>query len=208
VVNRAIDRYKLAADNHALMDHMKQNAEELERLNAQLTDMANRDALTGLYNHRYFREVLDKELARAERHDRVFSLVFIDIDHFKNYNDTHGHLAGDDLLRRLAGVLRQQSRKSTVVVRYGGEEFVLLVPEADQDAARQFAENLRRAVEQHPFPGRECQPSGKLTLSLGVAAFPVSGRTSTELIDHADKALYRSKHGGRNLVSVWDPGHA
>jgi len=205
VVNRAIDRYKLAADNRALMEHMKQNAEQLEQLNAQLTDMAHRDALTGLYNHRYFREVLTKEIARSERHSRAFSLLFIDIDHFKNYNDTHGHLAGDELLKRLADILRGYSRASTVVVRYGGEEFVLLVPEADTEAARLLAEKLRGVVEKHPFSGRETQPCGKITLSLGVATFPESGRDATTLIDNADKALYQSKHGGRNLVSVWDP---
>jgi diguanylate cyclase (GGDEF)-like protein len=205
VVNRAIDRYKLAADNRALMQHMKQNAEQLEQLNVQLTDMVNRDALTGLYNHRYFREFLTKEIARSEQHPRAFSLVFIDIDHFKNYNDTHGHLAGDELLKRLADILRGYSGASTVVVRYGGEEFVLLVPEADTKAARELAEKLRGLVEDHPFSGRETQPCGKITLSLGVATFPESGRDATTLIDHADKALYRSKHDGRNLVSVWDP---
>jgi diguanylate cyclase (GGDEF)-like protein len=203
VVNRAIDRFRLAADNRALMDHMKRNAEELERLNAQLTDMANRDALTGLHNHRFFREALDKEIARSERHDRQFSLIFLDIDHFKNFNDTHGHLAGDELLKKLADLLRSNSRATTVVVRYGGEEFVLLVPETDGEGARVLAEKLRCAVAEYAFPGRESQPDGRLTMSLGVATFPQAGDNSRTLIDHADKALYRSKHAGRNRVSVW-----
>jgi diguanylate cyclase (GGDEF)-like protein len=203
-VRRAIDRHKLVADNRALMDHMKRNAEELKQLNAQLTDLANQDELTGLYNHRYFREALSKELSRSKRHSRVFSVVFIDVDHFKTYNDTHGHLAGDELLKSLAGILRQQSRESTVVVRYGGDEFMLLVPEADREGARRFAEKLRAIVEEHPFRGRESQPCGRLTVSMGVATFPESGKAAADLIDSADKALYRSKHSGRNLVSAWE----
>jgi len=204
VVNRAIDRHELAANNRALMDHMKRNAEELERLNAQLTDMANRDALTGLHNHRFFREALAKELARAERYGRVFSLVFTDIDHFKSYNDTHGHLAGDEVLKQLAHLLDQRSRASTIAARYGGEEFVLLVPEADAESARQLAESLRQLIESHPFPGRESQPLGRITLSMGIATYPEMGRDATSLIDHADKALYESKDKGRNVVSIWE----
>jgi diguanylate cyclase (GGDEF)-like protein len=130
--------------------------------------------------------------------------VFIDIDHFKNYNDTHGHLTGDDLLKSLADILQEQSRGSTEIVRYGGEEFLLLVPETGREGACVFAERLRRAVEEHPFPGRERQPGGKLTLSLGVATFPESGETGAELLDSADKALYQSKQRGRNIVSVWE----
>ena len=203
VVNRAIDRFNLAANNRALMDHMKRNAEELERLNAQLTDMANRDPLTGLYNHRFFREALEKEVSRSARHGRVFSLVFVDIDHFKAYNDTYGHLAGDELLKHLARIFETHSRKSTITARYGGEEFVLLVPETDGEGAAALAEKLRRIVEDHPFRGSDSQSLGRITLSMGVATYPAAGEEATILIDHADKALYRSKHNGRNTVSVW-----
>ncbi len=208
VVNRAIDRLNLAAHNRSLMDHMKRNAEELELLNAKLTDMANRDALTGLHNHRFFRETLEREVARAGRHNRVFSLLFADIDHFKSYNDTHGHLAGDDVLRTLGQILRDRSRRSAVAARYGGEEFVLLAPETDAAGAWGMAENLRRLVEEHPFQGRNNQSLGPITLSLGVATFPESGRDATSLIDHADKALYQAKRSGRNRVGVWEPSPA
>ncbi len=205
VVHRAIDRIQLEEKNRALLEDLRRNAQELENLNARLTDMANRDGLTGLYNHRYFREMIEQELSRARRHDRSFSVLFIDIDHFKQYNDAHGHLAGDELLKTLARILQERCRSSTVAARYGGEEFVLLAPETDADGARQFAEILRDAVEKYPFPGRETQPLGSVTLSLGLATFPQDGQDTTQLIDHADKALYVSKHNGRNAVTAWEP---
>jgi len=205
VVNRAIDRVQAARENRDLMVDLKRNAKEMEQLNARLEHQANRDGLTGLYNHRYFRELLEKELTRARRHRREFSLLFIDIDHFKYYNDTHGHLAGDEVLRTLARLLGQRCRRSTTLARYGGEEFVLLVPETDSPGAKAFAEDLRQLVEEHPFVGGESQPLGKVTLSLGVATYPEAGEDCTTLIDRADKALYESKHAGRNTVTVWAP---
>ena len=170
-------------------------------------DMANRDGLTGLYNNRYLREMLDQELNRSRRHRRHFSLLFLDIDHFKSYNDTHGHIAGDNLLCTLAKLLQESSRGETLTARYGGEEFVLLVPEADSRSARTYADILSRMVEEHPFSGRETQPLGRVTVSVGVATFPEAGEDPTTLIDHADKALYASKNRGRNIVSVWAPVH-
>ena len=205
VVNRARDHAKLASSNRALMEYMRRNALELERINVKLTDRANRDELTGLSNHRFFRETLNKELARSKRHDRTFSLIFMDIDHFKNYNDSHGHLAGDELLKEVGRILDGECRESTMAARYGGEEFVLLLPETDRDGAEATAERMRQKVEQHKFTGRETQPLGCITLSMGVATFPESGTESTMLLDHADKALYQSKRGGRNRVSVWEP---
>jgi len=205
VVNRAIDRYTLNSHNRALIVDLKRNAEELERLNARLTDIANRDGLTGLYNHRCFRESLEQEISRCHRHQRGFSLIFLDIDVFKRYNDTHGHLAGDSLLRALARLLQERARGETLAARYGGDEFVLLVPETDAEGARRYAEILRAAVEAHPFIGRETQPLGRVTASLGVACYPEAGSDSTTLIDHADRALYAAKDHGRNTVKVWKP---
>jgi diguanylate cyclase (GGDEF)-like protein len=167
--------------------------------------MANRDGLTGLYNHRFFREALEQELARARRHRRQFALLFMDIDHFKHYNDSHGHLAGDALLRSVAMLLQERSRGETLAARYGGEEFVMLVPETNAEGARRYAEILREMFERHTFAGRESQPAGRLTMSFGVAAYPEAGDDSASLIDAADKALYHSKGSGRNRVSVWQP---
>lgn len=204
-VSRAIDRHRLDQRNRMLMEDLRRNGEELERLNSRLTDMVNRDGLTGLHNHRYFREAIELEVSRCRRHSRRFALLFLDVDDFKSYNDTHGHLAGDALLRDLATLLQGRSRGETLAARYGGEEFVLIVPEADAGGARRYAEILRKLIESHPFAGRETQPLGKVTISLGVSCYPESGEDPASLIDHADRALYRSKRAGRNSVTVWEP---
>jgi diguanylate cyclase (GGDEF)-like protein len=196
----ALERRKLSEHNRQLMDRLKQNAEELKDLNRRLHEQATRDGLTGLFNHRYFRESLATELARCSRYRRPFSLVFMDVDHFKRYNDTHGHLAGDDLLKNLARLLEQDRRGSTIVCRYGGEEFVMLVPETDREGALKLAEIVRQRIEAHPFSGEERQPLGRVTLSLGVASYPDDGEDAEILIQHADKALYAAKNAGRNAV--------
>ncbi len=205
VVHRAIDRSKLDLHNRALLDDLKRNTEELERMNARLTDIANRDGLTGLYNHRFFREALELEVARCRRHRRPFSVIFMDLDHFKHYNDTYGHLAGDSLLCAVAKLLQERTRGETVAARYGGEEFVLLVPETASEGARRYAEGIRQAVECHRFTGQQTQPLGKITLSLGVASYPQAGGEPAQLVGRADEALDHSKRAGRNRVSVWDP---
>lgn len=204
VVNRAIEKIRLIGDNRALIDHLKRNTDELKRVNARLTLMANRDPLTGLFNPRYFREELERELARCRRHDRVFSLIFLDVDQFKHYNDAHSHLVGDDALTTVAEIIRGRCRESTVAARFGGDEFVLLVPEADTEAAPAFAEALRRSVEQHRFQEEQTQPLGNITISLGVTSYPAHGEDATTLIERADNALYASKHAGRNIVSTWN----
>ena len=165
--------------------------------------MAHRDGLTGLYNHRYFREAFEKEIARSERHGHAISLIFIDIDHFKNYNDTHGHLAGDEVLRGLSRLIEERCRASSVVARYGGEEFVILVPETDKPGALTLGDAIRRAVEEYPFAGEDGQPLGRLTLSLGVSTYPEDGTDGQTLVNHADMALYQAKRKGRNRIVVW-----
>jgi len=204
VVNRAANQINLIRDNHDLMHRLKRNAAELESLNEQLSSMAQRDGLTGLYNHCHFREVLDAELARAARHSRPFSLLFIDIDRFKSFNDTHGHLAGDSLLRSLAGVLTRDCRASTVVARYGGEEFVLLLPETEDAGSMLYAERLRETVAQEHFEDESGNPLGRVTISVGVASFPKHTTEAAMLIDRADRALYQAKRDGRNAVRSAD----
>jgi diguanylate cyclase (GGDEF)-like protein len=200
VVARAVERITLASENSRMIERLQQNTEELERLNRQLREIAVRDGLTGLYNHRYFREALDLEIARARRHRRTFSLIFMDLDHFKHYNDALGHLAGDELLRELAGLIKKSCRTTTIAARYGGEEFVMLTPETDKECARICAERLRNSIESHPFAGRDQQPAGTVTLSIGVSTFPEDGYDADSLIAKADSALYRAKEQGRNLV--------
>lgn len=202
VAQRAMDRIQLEARNRLLTQQLQTYAEELERRNQELKDSADRDALTGLFNRRFFLHALEMETARSGRHGHPFALILLDVDHFKHYNDTHGHPAGDELLRRLSEVLRSAQREETVCARYGGEEFVLLLPETDRDGVRAHAERLRRAVEALPLPGSETQPLGRITISLGVSCFPEDGRDPATLVRVADEALYRAKGAGRNRVAA------
>ena len=126
--------------------------------------------------------------------------MLADLDYFKKYNDTQGHLAGDELLSALGSLITRESRKSTIVARYGGEEFALLIPETDREGALKYAEKIRSLVEAYPFHGRETHPGGKITMSLGVATFPENGTDANALIKCADDALYRAKDAGRNTV--------
>jgi diguanylate cyclase (GGDEF)-like protein len=199
-VDRAIEKIRFVIENQVLVESLKRNKEELEKLNEILRDMAIRDGLTGLYNHRYFYEVLTKEIDRATRHGHVFSLIFIDVDFFKRYNDSHGHLEGDKVLRELASIFQNRLRKTDLIARYGGEEFIILLPETHKNVAKIVAEEIRKMVEEHPFQGEEVQPMGALTISLGVALFPEDGSDIDSLIKSADGSLYEAKNTGRNKV--------
>ncbi len=137
---------------------------------------------------------------RDERHKHPVSLIIMDIDNFKKYNDTHGHPQGDEVLRRLCKILKKTVRRTDIVARYGGEEFVIILPETDRDNALIVAEKLRQEIEKTPFPNEETQPNGKITVSVGVATYPVDANSKTNLIDVTDNALYEAKDGGRNRV--------
>jgi diguanylate cyclase (GGDEF)-like protein len=163
--------------------------------------MAVTDELTKLYNHRYFLRSLEKEIKRAKRYGDEISLLMIDVDHFKNYNDTWGHLKGNVVLKTVAEILTYSARESDIVARYGGEEFSVIISQAEKGQAAVVAERIRQEVYDHPFPGEEKQPGGKLTISVGLATFPFDGQESTSLIECADRALYRSKALGRNIVT-------
>ena len=200
VAGRAAEKARLVAQNRELLEQLTRANEELQEANAALKELAVRDGLTSLYNHRYFQEALALEVARSRRYGKHCSLVFMDVDNFKRYNDTHGHPQGDLLLQTLAQILMSHLRVSDLAARYGGEEFVLLLPETAKDAALGIAEELRQKVEEHPFSGRETQPLGKVTISIGVAGFPGDGAEAAELLAFADQLLYKAKHGGKNLV--------
>lgn len=160
------------------------------------------DELTNIYNRRHFEDRLEEEVQRALRHKRPLSLIMIDIDHFKNYNDKNGHPAGDRLLQKLAALLREAKRDTDILARYGGEEFSIIVPETGHKGAGELAERIREVVEEYPFQHREKQPLGKLTISLGVADIPTHAQSKKELLDSADKALYNAKESGRNQVQI------
>lgn len=164
--------------------------------------MAITDELTGLYNHRHFLQQLSLEIERTKRYERPLSLIMIDIDYFKHYNDTNGHLKGNDLLRELGRILHNYSRGVDIVARYGGEEFSIIMPETDRNKAKRLAERLRKTMEAHEFEFREKQPGGRVTMSIGVASYPENAPSAFELVEKADKALYRAKEAGRNKVCI------
>ena len=177
--------------------------EAVQEQNRQLQKMANRDGLTGLYNHRYFHEQLSQDFLRAKRYNENLSCVLFDIDFFKKFNDTYGHQTGDIVLKALASVVQRATRESDLSARYGGEEFALILYHTDGPAAYEMAERLRTMVESH-----EVQDNGnvlRVTISLGVATFPHERiHDSKELVDFADQALYKAKDNGRNRVEVFD----
>jgi diguanylate cyclase (GGDEF)-like protein len=177
--------------------------EAVQEQNRQLQEMANRDGLTGLYNHRYFHEQLSQDFLRAKRYHENLSCVLFDIDFFKKFNDTYGHQTGDIVLKALAIVVQRATRESDLSARYGGEEFALILYHTDGPAAYEAAERLRTMVESH-----EVQDNGNVlsvTISVGVATFPHERvHDSKELIDYADQALYKAKDNGRNRVEVFD----
>ncbi|MDO8587412.1 MAG: diguanylate cyclase [Armatimonadota bacterium] len=163
----------------------------------KLIQRANTDSLTDLYNHRYFQERLTAELSRAARYKHVLSILMIDIDHFKNFNDWHGHPSGDKALRELAKIMKAEVRDMDVVARYGGEEFSVILPETDVEDAFAAGERLRLAVQRHCFYGKD-QETVPLTISVGVGQYPLHSIEREGLIMAADMALYRAKSTGRN----------
>jgi len=170
-----------------------------------LQDSANSDGLTGLTNKRHFMNRLSLELVKAGKEQANLALFLFDIDHFKSYNDTNGHLAGDEALRIMSRLIESSIRPEDLAARYGGEEFVILLPNTDKAGALAAAQKLRLKVEQHMFPHQEKQPLGNVTISGGVAVFPYDARNTADLIRCADKALYAGKHAGRNRVLAFEP---
>ncbi len=201
---RALESVAMQKERQLLIASLTKNNRELERLNKFFRDMAIRDGLTGLYNHRYFNEALGQEVERARRYRRCLTVLFIDVDHFKAYNDTHGHQRGDDLLRALATLLTDNTRESDIVARWGGEEFVLMAPETDSAGGRSIAEHLRNAIADHPFHDGDTQPGGAVTVSIGVATIVDGNGTAQDVIFRADNAVYDAKRAGRNAVRVAD----
>lgn len=176
--------------------------ERILNLETRLREMAIRDGLTGLFNRQALDTRLTDELRRTRRYQRPLSLILADIDHFKNFNDTNGHVQGDRLLNELAGVFLAAVRTTDFVARYGGEEFAILLPEADRASACEVAERVRATVAGYPFPFRESQPGGAVTLSLGVASCLEDVPLDGNLVEYADQALYRAKKAGRNQVGT------
>lgn len=204
-----LNAYKLGGDffDESAFDLLTAAASQIgmtlenARLFEETRTLAITDGMTGLYNHRYFLESLGNEFERAKRYKRPLSLLMIDVDFFKNYNDAHGHPKGDEVLKAVAGILKKSVRKSDFVARYGGEEFAVILPETERPMALALAERIRKEVESTGFPGGETQPLGKISISIGTAT-TVDGITKgiEELIKAADNRLYQAKEQGRNRV--------
>lgn len=192
----------VSADYQLLLDlYVNQVSLTLEnmQLNRKLREFAFIDPLTGLYNRRHFHERLRSELNRSGRKKEAVSLLMIDVDNFKQYNDNFGHIAGDRALKQLGALFKSSLRKMDVIVRYGGEEFTVILPETNLAKGLAVAEHLRSTVEGARFSGR------RLTVSIGVAAFPDQATDVDELIDVSDRAMYTAKKLGRNQVSTINP---
>ncbi|WP_456434298.1 sensor domain-containing diguanylate cyclase [Thermosulfuriphilus sp.] len=175
-------------------------AKELLEANKRLRELAYKDGLTGLYNHRYFQETLEKEIIRAQRYRRPLSLLMLDVDYFKKINDSFGHVYGDIVLKTLAQIFTKSVRSCDLVARYGGEEFAIILPETPLTGALSLAERLRRKVQQSPIllNGKQVL----VTISIGVVSYDgQKGIDKNDLIDLADRALYKSKMTGRNRVT-------
>ncbi len=168
-------------------------------LNHNLMTLSGIDDLTGAFNRRQIERHFETSLMKAERQHNPLSVVMVDIDHFKQINDTHGHQRGDEILRTLGTLLREQLRRTDFVGRYGGEEFLILLPGTDAEEALSVADKLRVRVEEEELMGGH-QP---FTVSMGIATYPMDGLTIHQLIDRADKGLYLSKNRGRNTLTHW-----
>jgi len=165
-------------------------------LHAEISRIAAEDSLTGLYNRRKINELIQHEIERSERYQKGFSVIIMDIDYFKRVNDRHGHLAGDELLKMLAQILLTTIRHTDEVGRWGGEEFVVLCPETNNEGASSLADKIRQKIEYSTF-----NDYGKQTASFGIACYQ-EGDTIDTIISHADKALYMAKNTGRNRIEV------
>ncbi len=186
---------------NGMVARLRRSRQELDDANAALREhnielerLSMTDGLTGLYNRRYVMNEFDKEIQRAERHERKLAVLMIDVDRFKLYNDTHGHLAGDEVLRGIGTVIEDATRDPDVPARYGGEEFIVLLPDCDLAGAIDAAERIRQRLEEEVFEG------GAVTMSVGAAEYPTHGDTPNALIGAADAALYEAKEAGRDQV--------
>lgn len=185
-----------------VFERLRREHDETSALRSNLAELAITDPLTGLHNRRHFEEILRDEVARVKRYGGFCSLAMLDLDFFKNYNDSLGHLAGDDLLRDLAQMLRRHIRMTDVLARYGGEEFGLIMVNTPKEVAIAAMERLRGLVETYPFRGGNILPDGRLTVSVGIAACPEDSVDVEELVRRADAALYVAKRRGRNQVQA------
>ena len=196
--NRAIANLSGIREQQYLLNTLSRQNAELGDLNKKFRELAIRDGLTGLFNHRHAQYKMQEEFERARRFDRDLSVLFMDVDHFKVFNDTHGHQAGDVVLQTIGEMMNIMTRESDVVARWGGEEFIVIAAETDEEQACGLAEQIRKAIAAHKFEHAEKQPLGIISLSIGVATISEKTADADVLVRLADNAVYCSKDAGRN----------
>jgi diguanylate cyclase (GGDEF)-like protein len=191
-----------------ITNSLRDRNRQLREARRQLTDLANIDELTGLGNRRLINQVLREEINRARRAQTSIGVILIDVDYFKKYNDSYGHPAGDEVLRRLGDLMqRATARAGEVVARYGGEEFIVVLPNADVHDAMRTAERLKRLVYEENIPHRDSEIADRITISQGIVALkPDQATDAGGIIDAVDAALYQSKHDGRNRITAGELG--
>lgn len=208
-IQQAVDHHDLLSQNKKLireLETVNKNLEslvekrtlELKLANERLSELAMTDPLTKVMNRRAFSKKLLEEIDRSSRYKHSMVIAMLDVDHFKHFNDTEGHVLADEALKKIAQILLGNLRKSDSLARYGGEEFIIMMPETKLASGVEICERLRAAVENHSFQGQ--QRAGYLTISVGLCEFPEAGDSSDTLISAADKALYEAKQAGRNRV--------
>lgn len=189
-----------SAEMRSVSESVASMCHDIEEKNRKLDELHILDEKTNLYNYRHFKEHLIIDVERARRFNGDIALAMIDIDHFKLYNDRYGHVAGDKVLARIAEIIRQECRMTDIPSRFGGDEFAVLFPKTDKDTALEISERLRSIICDEPFVYERNQPSGQLTVSIGVASWLDDATDGTSLITNADRALYKAKLSGRNMV--------
>ena len=195
---RAIANLSAIREQQYLLNTLSRQNQELGTLNKKFRELAIRDGLTGLFNHRHGEDRLADEVDRARKFNRNLSLLFIDLDNFKFFNDKHGHLAGDEVLHSLGKLMSGATRDSDTLARWGGEEFIIIAPETNEQQACQLAETIRKLVAEFAFPHANQQPLGHVSLSIGVATMSDGIANAEQLLKLADKAVYRAKESGRD----------
>jgi len=193
------ERNRIMAEREVLLKKERKLTADLNSMNESLRILATMDSLTGVFNRRTILESLEKELRRSQRYGKVFSMIIMDIDFFKNVNDTYGHQTGDKVLRSVCDNIKANIRVNDVIGRYGGEEFLIIMPETDTDHAAIAAEKLRLAIGSNPLSEENTRV--KVTASFGVSSYRQNDDTKM-IIARVDKALYESKQNGRNRVTV------
>jgi diguanylate cyclase (GGDEF)-like protein len=199
---RAIEKIDQITENELEMEKLKKKIEDLEQSNNMLKNLAIKDGLTGLFNHRYFQENLALELLRSDGDKQIFSMMFIAVDAFTHFKDTFGKIEGDKLLLSIGQVLKNNIRKVDLPARYEGARFEVLLPSTTKNETHKVANKLCKLIADDSFPSRKKQSTAKVTVSIGISSFPIDGTNGSTLIKCAEQAMFQAQISGGNIVCV------